>query len=58
MRFGPLEYIAVSRAAQPYQGYGGPQWCGHVMVPLQHAFNANAAKDLANVEASVIERVT
>lgn len=57
VRFGPMEYVAVTRAAQPYQGYGGPGWCGHVMVPLQHAFNANAAKDLANVEASVIERV-
>ncbi len=39
VKFGSLEYIATSRAAQPYQGYHGPDWCGHAMVPLQHAFD-------------------
>lgn len=41
VKFGPMEYIATSAAAQPYQGYAGPQWYGHVMVPLQHAFDKN-----------------
>lgn len=41
VKFGPMEYIATSSAAQPYQGYGGPKWYGHVMVPLQHAFDKN-----------------
>lgn len=57
VRFGPMEYIAVSRAAQPYQGYGGPGWCGHVMVPLQHAFSGNASKMLDDIDDAVIDRV-
>lgn len=39
VKFGPMEYIATSSPAKPYQGYGGPEWYGHVMVPLQHAFD-------------------
>ncbi len=57
VRFGPMEYIAMSRAAQPYQGYGGPGWCGHLMVPLQHAFAAISAEALAGIEPGVIERI-
>lgn len=57
VRFGPMEYIAVSRAAQPYQGYGGPGWYGHLMVPLLHAFNGHASKTLAAIDGSIIDRV-
>jgi chemotaxis signal transduction protein len=57
VRFGPVEYIALSRPAQPYQGYGGPGWYGHVMVPLQHAFSGGPTQALANVDTAVIERV-
>ena len=46
VRFGPMEYLAVTRAAQPYQGYAGPGWHGHVMVPLPHAFAASSAEML------------
>ena len=38
IRFAGREYLAVTRAAQPYQGYAGPGWRGHVMVPLDRAF--------------------
>jgi chemotaxis signal transduction protein len=57
VRFGPTEYIAVTRAAQPYQGYAGPGWYGHVMVPLSQAFAASSAEMLAGIEPEVIERV-
>jgi chemotaxis signal transduction protein len=57
VRFGPVEYLAVSRTAQPYQGYGGPGWYGHVMVPLAHAFAANTAELLADVDDAMIERI-
>ncbi len=57
VRFGPMEYLAVTRAAQPYQGYGGPGWYGHVMVPLPHAFAASSSEMLAGVEPAMIERV-
>jgi chemotaxis signal transduction protein len=57
VRFGPMEYLAVTRAAQPYQGYGGPGWYGHVMVPLPHAFAASSSEMLAGVEPAMIERI-
>ena len=57
VRFGPMEYIAVSRAAQPYQGYGGPGWYGHLMVPLLHAFSGQRNENLAAVDIGIIERV-
>ena len=53
VRFGATEYLAASRAAQPYQGYGGPRWYGHVMVPIQHVFNSDASHMLESIEPGV-----
>jgi chemotaxis signal transduction protein len=41
IRFAGREFLAVTRTAQPYQGYAGPQWRGHVMVPLDRAFETD-----------------
>jgi chemotaxis signal transduction protein len=41
VRFAGREFLAVTRTAQPYQGYSGPQWRGHVMVPLDRAFETD-----------------
>lgn len=38
VRFGGREYLAVTRRAQGFQGYMGPGWLGHAMVPIEHAF--------------------
>ncbi|HEX3506215.1 MAG TPA: chemotaxis protein CheW [Xanthobacteraceae bacterium] len=57
VRFGPMEYIAVTRAAQPYQGYAGPGWYAHVMVPLVQAFATNSSEMLAGIEPAMIERI-
>ena len=57
VRFGPMEYLAVTRPAQPYQGYAGPGWYGHVMVPLVHAFAASASEMLAGIDPAMIERI-
>ncbi len=38
-RFAGRQYLAVTRATQGYQGYMGPGWYGHVMLPLDHAFD-------------------
>lgn len=54
IKFGPMEYIATSRAAKPYQGYGGPKWYGHVMVPIQHAFDQGDAQARPGIEADVL----
>ena len=40
LRFAGREFLAVTCKAQPYQGYTGPPWRGHVMVPLERAFEA------------------
>jgi chemotaxis signal transduction protein len=39
IRFAGREFLAVTREAHPYQGYAGPKWRGHVMVPLERAFD-------------------
>ena len=57
VRFGANEYLATSRAAQPYQGYGGPGWYGHVMVPIQHVFNGDASHMLESIEPGVLEGI-
>jgi chemotaxis signal transduction protein len=41
VRFAGREFLAVTRDAQPYQGYAGPKWRGHVMVPLERAFETD-----------------
>jgi chemotaxis signal transduction protein len=38
VRFAGREYLALTRAAKPYQGYAGPAWRGHAMVPIERAF--------------------
>jgi chemotaxis signal transduction protein len=38
VRFAGREYLAVTRSAKPYQGYAGPSWRGHVMIPVERAF--------------------
>lgn len=38
IRFAGREYLAVTRRTQGYQGYMGPGWYGHVMLPIEHAF--------------------
>src|SRR5204863_8399630 len=42
VRFAGREYLAVTRPAKPYQGYAGPAWRGHVMVPVERAFEVLA----------------
>ena len=54
VKFGPMEYIATSRAAKPYQGYGGPKWYGHVMVPVHHAFDQNDAQARPDIDADML----
>ncbi len=41
VRFAGRQYLAVTRTAKPYQGYAGPPWRGHVMVPIERAFETH-----------------
>ena len=57
IKFGPMEYLATSRAAKPYQGYGGPEWYGHVMVPIQHAFDHDDTQARSTIEPDVLNAI-
>jgi chemotaxis signal transduction protein len=57
-RFAGRQYLAVTRATQGYQGYMGPGWYGHVMLPLDHAFDQEAGRMLeADIPESALEAV-
>jgi chemotaxis signal transduction protein len=51
VRFAGREYLAVTRSAKPYQGYAGPSWRGHVMVPVERAFETQDRKCDCSQEA-------
>jgi chemotaxis signal transduction protein len=46
-RFAGRYYLSVSRAGKGYQGYLGQGWMGHVMIPLENAFEQQVAFSLA-----------
>lgn len=54
VRFAGREYLAVTRSAHPYQGYAGPSWLGHAMVPLDRAFEAQANDTNFNCAAEIL----
>jgi chemotaxis signal transduction protein len=50
------EYLAVTRSTNGYQGYLGPGWFGHALVPIEHAFDndeAHSARIPAEILASL-----
>lgn len=57
VRFAGREYLATTRPTQGYQGYMGPGWFGHVMLPVQHAFNKDASEMLDGIAPEVLETV-
>jgi chemotaxis signal transduction protein len=54
VRFAGREFLAVTRNAQPYQGYAGPQWRGHVMIPLERAFETDERTENVGCTAEVL----
>lgn len=54
VRFGAQEYIATSRSSSGYQGYKGPGWYGHIMLPLQHAFAEGVGTELDGLDAATL----
>jgi len=54
LRFAGREFLAVTCKAQPYQGYAGPAWRGHVMIPLERAFEAHEGAEQASCAADVL----
>lgn len=48
------EYFAKTCAAQNYQGYGGPGWFGHVMIPFETAFRNQNADSLSSYDEATL----
>jgi chemotaxis signal transduction protein len=57
VRFAGREYLATTRATHGYQGYQGPGWLGHVLAPLNHAFEMAIAHELEQVDGQTLEGV-
>lgn len=57
LRFAGQEYLASTRCSSGYQGYSGPQWYAHVMLPLQHAFNRDSSGLLKNIPKDTLDTV-
>ncbi len=57
VRFAGREYLAATRPTQGYQGYSGLGWFGHVMLPLEHAFDGGATDLLKLASAEVLADV-
>jgi chemotaxis signal transduction protein len=57
VRFAGREYLATTCATNGYQGYMGPGWYGHVMLPVQHAFNKDASDMLRDIDGMVLGTV-
>lgn len=53
-RFAGREYLAKTCATKGYQGYMGAGWYGHVMVPIEHAFDKG---DLAGLQQRVSQQI-
>src|SRR5450830_750875 len=51
------EYLARTCAARDYQGYGGPGWYGHVMIPCETAFRQQNTDVLSGYDAAVLNGV-
>ena len=54
LRFAGREFLAVTCKAQPYQGYAGPAWRGHVMIPLERAFETHEGAEETSCAAEVL----
>ena len=57
VRFAGREYLAATRPTQGYQGYTGLGWHGHVMLPLEHAFDGAGGDLLKLADAGVLAEV-
>lgn len=56
VRFAGREYLAKTCATKGYQGYTGLGWYGHIMVPLEHAFE-KAPHSYQSITSDILETV-
>lgn len=56
-RFAGREFISVTKSTQGYQGYMGPGWKGHAMIPLEYAFDQNIAEEINGIDPELLGKV-
>lgn len=56
-RFSGREYLAVTHVAKPYQGYAGPGWMCHALIPTEQACNTETAMATINLPAPALAAV-
>lgn len=56
IRFAGREYLARTCATKGYQGFFGLGWYGHVMVPIDHAFD-KAPNAYKSISADILDTV-
>jgi hypothetical protein len=56
VRFAGREYLAVTRPCQTYQGYAGPGWLGHALVPLEHAYSSTT-REVSGIDPALVTEV-
>lgn len=54
VRFAGREYLATTQPTQGYQGYMGPGWMGHALVPLNYAFEMAVGPEIAAVQPDLL----
>ena len=58
VQFAGRQYLAKTCATKGYQGYHGLGWFGHVMIPLENAFNKSGVTGLKQtVDQEILEAV-
>lgn len=53
-RFSGREYLAITRKSQGFQGYNGPGWLAHVMVPIHSAFDQSSSNGLSHIDKELM----
>lgn len=56
-RFAGREYIAASRKTRGYQGYMGPDWIGHALIPIEYAFENDHHDALKEIDENLLNKV-
>ncbi|HEY5759297.1 MAG TPA: chemotaxis protein CheW [Steroidobacter sp.] len=54
IRFAGREYLAVTCRTQGYQGYMGPGWYGHAMLPIEHAFDSQTGESSKHIPRDLL----
>ncbi len=56
-RFAGREYVTVTKRTKGYQGYMGPGWMGHAMIPVEHAFDDCIAEIIDGIDPGMLAKV-